>query len=237
MHPAGVTLPMDNPRDADFLVPEIRGAICRGTYNSGLIELLPDAVRSGDRVLVIGAGLGVLSTLAAKSPGIDRVMVLEADAALVPYLERVHALNGVGWVQTLNAAPGCRNRGRGPFFGRRDLRTSSTVPEPAWQRATMVPVVDLELVVADEEITLIICEAPTFFADILAVIHSGPIERVAIDGGASWPDFAERDEIVTSLARRGFAVKHAGASILLGREGAFAARRRPQVKRALKTGT
>lgn len=237
MHPAGVTLPMDSPRDADFLVPEIRGAICAGTYSSELIELLPDAIRPGDRVLVIGAGLGILSTLAAKCPGIDRVLVLEADAALVPYLERVHALNGVGWIETLNAAPGCGRRGRIPFFGRRDLRTSSTVPEPAWQTLTIVPLVDLELVVADEEITLIICAAPALRAGLLGVLHAGPVERVAVDGGVNWPESAEWHEIVASLARRGFAVKHAGASVLFGRKRASTPRQQPQVTRTLKTGT
>lgn len=237
MHPAGVTLPMDSPRDADFLVPEIRGAICTGTYSSGLIDLLPDAVRPGDRVLVIGAGLGVISTLVAKCPGIDRVLALEADATLVPYLERVHALNGVGWVETLNATPGCGNPGSVPFYGRRDLRTSSTVPQPAWQRETTVPVVDLDLVVAEEEITLIVCEAPTPFPGILSVIQAGAVERLAIDAEASWPDCANWDEIMIYVLRRGLAVKHAGTSLLLSREGAFAPGRQAHVKRALKTGT
>jgi len=68
-HPAGVKLPFDGLSDADLIIPEIRSAFRDGAYSSDLIRRLPDVVRAGDRVLVMGAGPGVVSTLVAKSEG------------------------------------------------------------------------------------------------------------------------------------------------------------------------
>ena len=85
-HPAGVTLPLDGPSDAELLIPEIRSEICSGAYSADLVRLLPDAVKPGDRVLVIGGGLGTVSSLVAKSDGVERVIAVEANTELTPYL-------------------------------------------------------------------------------------------------------------------------------------------------------
>ena len=73
-HPAGVSLPFYDRSDADIIIPEVRSAITDGAYSADMIRLLPDVVRAGDRVLVIGAGLGVVSTLVAKTEGVARVI-------------------------------------------------------------------------------------------------------------------------------------------------------------------
>lgn len=238
VHPAGVTLPSDDANDAALLLPEIRRAIVAGTYSSEMIQLLRNVVRSGDRVLVIGAGLGVVSTMIAKSPGVERVVALEANVALMPYLERVHALNGVPWVETLNGVPTVGQKGRVPFFARRDLRTSSLLPETAaWQQALMVPLVDLNLIMAEEQITLIACEVPGASARVLAEVDPGSVERIAIaeEGSTSDPD--EETELVARLTERGFAVEEARPALLLSRTPSTAHRCRPGTGRLIRTGT
>ena len=237
-HPAGVTLPSDDANDAALLVPEIRSAIAAGTYSSGMIQLLSDVVRSGDRVLVIGAGLGVVSTMIAKSPGVERVVALEANVALTGYLQRVHALNGVPWVETLNGVPTVGKKGRVPFFARRDLRTSSLLPQTAaWQQALMVPLVDLNLILAEEQITLIACEIPSASARVLAEVEPGSVERIAIadEGSAPHPD--DEAELVMLLMQRGFAVERARSALLLSRDASTAHRRRLSTGRVIRTGT
>jgi len=62
LHPAGLSLPFDQPADAELITPEIRADICSGAYSADLLQLLPSAVRPGDRVLIIGAGLCAVST-------------------------------------------------------------------------------------------------------------------------------------------------------------------------------
>jgi FkbM family methyltransferase len=183
-HPAGVEFFLGNPSDADLIIPEIRIAVCDGTYDSNLIRRLPDVVRAGDQVLVIGAGLGVISTLVAKTKGVSRVIAVEPDITLIPHLDRVHELNDVPWVESINAVLGHDLRGRVPFFARRDIRTSSLTPHDSpWERAMMVPRMDLDLILTEEKISLIICEAPIASAQLLKCVKHGSVERILVSNG------------------------------------------------------
>ena len=52
-------------------------------------------LRKGDRVLDLGAGLGVTSTVAAKFPGVVSVTSFEANPNSIDYIRGVHELNNV----------------------------------------------------------------------------------------------------------------------------------------------
>ena len=204
-HPAGLNLPFDGAENADLLIPEIRSAICAGTYCSDMIGHLNDAVQPGDRVLVIGAGLGVVSSLVAKIPGVERVIAVEADPAVMPYLKRVHALNDVKWVETVNAVLTTDRTGRVPFFSRHDIRTSSLLPEDGdWEQVMRVPCMDLNLILAEEKINLIICEIPTATAQLLECAELGLVERILLNNSDTRSDCPEASEVSEHLAERGF---------------------------------
>jgi len=219
-HPAGVTLPLDGPSDAELLIPEIRSEICSGAYSADLVRLLPDAVKPGDRVLVIGAGLGTVSSLVAKSDGVERVIAVEANTELTPYLERVHALNGVPWVETINAVLGDGWKGRVPFFARHDIRTSSLLPDDcSWQHTMMVPCMDLNLILTEEQISLIVCEIPTASAQ-LQCAELGSVERILVSSGDAPSERWEQNEVCSLLAGQGFDAEERGAALLFGRANA-----------------
>jgi FkbM family methyltransferase len=183
-HPVGVKFSFDEPSDADLIIPEIRNAVCDGTYDSNLIRRLPDVVRAGDRVLVIGAGLGIISTLVAKTKGVSRVIAVEPNITRIPHLDRVHALNGVPWVESINAVLGHDLRGRVPFFAGRDIRTSSLTPHDSpWEKAMMVPSMDLGLILTEERVSLVICEAPIASAQLLKCVEHGSVERILVSSG------------------------------------------------------
>ena len=99
--PMGITLPIDAPAAA-VITPEVCSEIRSGAYSADLIGRLPDAVMHSDRVLVIGGGLGIVSTLVARAEGIDRVIVVEPNisadsrdglARLVFFVLRRHGTN------------------------------------------------------------------------------------------------------------------------------------------------
>ena len=231
-HPAGVTLPLDGPSDADLLIPEIRSEICSGAYSADLVRLLPDAVKPGDRVLVIGAGLGTVSSLIAKSDGVERVIAVEANTELMPYLKRVHALNGVPWVETINAVLGDGWKGRVPFFARHDIRTSSLLPDDcSWQHTMMVPCMDLNLILTEEQITLIVCEIPTASAQ-LQCAELGSVERILVSSGDDPSERREQNEVRSLLAGQGFDAEERGAALLFGRANASREYFRPAKIRA-----
>ena len=231
-HPAGVTLPLDGPSDAELLIPEIRSEICSGAYSADLVRLLPDAVKPGDRVLVIGAGLGTVSSLIAKSDGVERVIAVEANTELMPYLKRVHALNGVPWVETINAVLGDGWKGRVPFFARHDIRTSSLLPDDcSWQHTMMVPCMDLNLILTEEQITLIVCEIPTASAQ-LQCAELGSVERILVSSGDDPSERREQNEVRSLLAGQGFDAEERGAALLFGRANASREYLRPAKIRA-----
>ena len=182
-HPAGVEFPKGKMSGAEMFIPEIEDAIQDGTYRSDVIRRLPELVRPGDRVLIIGAGLGVVSTLVAKCKGVTRVIAAEPNVSLIPHLNRVHALNGVPEVETINALLGTGSKGRVGFFARRNLRASSTSPDDGpWEQAMMVPWMDLNLILTEERINLVICESPVSTEQLLECVEHESVERIVVSG-------------------------------------------------------
>ena len=228
-HPAGVMLPFDDTSHADLIVPEVRSAICAGSYSANTIMNLPDLVQNGDRVLVIGAGLGVASTLIAKSNRAERVIAVEANSILYPYLKRVHALNGVPWVETVNAVLGEKFRARVPFFARHDLRDSSLVPDDgAWDQLMLIPCMDLNLILSEEQITLVVCEIPNASTLLMALEGSWSIERILVNPGGNLSRPQADDEMYALLGAVGFVADDRDTATVFDRVGA----RREQIKQA-----
>jgi FkbM family methyltransferase len=219
-HPAGVDLPFGKQSDADLIIPEVRCAICTGAYSADIIGLLADAVRPGDRVLMVGAGLGVVSTLVARSRGVERVIAIDANTALTPYLKRVHALNGVPWVETVNAVLADGKLGRAPFFARHDPRTSSLLPDDGpWAQPLLVPCMDLNLILKEEEISLIICDIPGASAQLMALTELGSVERILVSGGDNLAHYRAANEVRSLLAVQGYTAEKRGSAALFERPG------------------
>ena len=217
-HPAGVRLPFEGPSDAALIIPEIRSEVREGTYSADMIGLLPEAIEPGDRVLVIGAGLGVVSTLVGKAEGVERVIAVEANTTLIPYLRRVHELNGVPEVEIVNAVLAEDKQGRVPFFARRDLRLSSLLPhDRSWQQVMMVPFMNLNLILAEERISLVVCDIPVTAATLVAHAALETVDRVLIncsdEPAACW----EEEGACAQMIQRGFLPEPAGGGVLFRR--------------------
>lgn len=219
-HPAGVILPFETPSDADLLIPEVRDAICSGSYSADIISPLSDAVLPGDRALVIGAGLGVVSSLAARDRT-ARVIAIEANTALIPYLRRVHAMNGVPWVEVVNAVLGAGRTGRVPFFIQRDIRASSLLPvNETWDHAMIVPLIDLNLILEEERINLIICDIPATSMQLLAQADLWSVDRILVNRTDAEEESEKETDAWFPLTRQGFTAERYGSSILFSRSSA-----------------
>lgn len=215
-HPAGVALPFDGALDAALIIPDIRREVRSGDYVADTIKLLDQAVRPGDRVLVIGAGLGVLTTLIAKRGGVERLIAVEANTQLVHYLERTHALNGVEWIETINAALAEDRKGYVPFFARQDIRTSSLLPDHgSWQQVMMVPTMDLDAILMEEQITLLVSEIPSGTAEVLASANPAHVERILLSAADDPAGTWAKGGALERLAARAQRVERNGVAALL----------------------
>lgn len=221
LHPAGVRVPFDESAFAEFLIPEVRGDISSGSYSSNVIRHVPDAVHPGDRALVIGAGLGVVSTLIAKTARADRVLAVEADPRLIPCLKRVHARNGAGWVETVLGVPSTRGTGLTRFYPNRDFRNSSVLPNSSANLPVLVPCLDLNLILADEQINLIVCNLPGAPMLLFANAELDRVERIMIDCTTTNNVATDNSEIVALLVERGFSARSSDNVLMFERAGSM----------------
>ena len=116
-----------------------------------LAKLRPD-----DVVLEMGSGLGFISTLCAKQIGSDRVFTFEANPALIPFIKRVHALNGVQ-PEVTNAAVGTAQADV-PFYVSREIVSSSVIPPGDAPPPVMVRQIDINQALATIKPTFVISD-------------------------------------------------------------------------------
>jgi FkbM family methyltransferase len=217
-HPAGVTLPVGGSISASLISPETRSEIASGAYSADLIRCLPDTVTSGDRVMIIGGGLGIVSTLAARVEHVSRVITIDPNTAVCPLIRRVHDLNGVAEIETINAVLAVGKKGKIPFCGQYDARTPSFMSHNQTQlQPMMVPLMDLNMILAEERINVIICDTPTVPAELLAQAKLGNVDRILLNVGNDVVQCWGEHRISGQLAARGFEPEPSGAAILLRR--------------------
>jgi FkbM family methyltransferase len=83
------------PVDPTVMSPTLVNAIRTGEYERAEAKKLPKMVEPGDRLLELGAGMGYLSSIAAMTAPLEKIVVVEANPALIPIIHKTHALNGV----------------------------------------------------------------------------------------------------------------------------------------------
>lgn len=74
---------------------QMRNGLYKGNYEAGERTLLPRAVQPGDRVLEIGAGIGLISLLRRRLAGPGHVASYEANPRMAEVIRRNFALNGL----------------------------------------------------------------------------------------------------------------------------------------------
>lgn len=228
-HPAGVSLPLENGGEADLFIPQLRSAIASGHYCADIIGALPAAVPAGTRALVVGSGIGILSTLIARIPGVGRVIAIEPNIAIADYISCVHEANGASSIEIVNGVPVEGGHGRIPLFVRHDVRASSLVPgDGPWRQVMLVPGVDLELILAEEQISLIVAEHGAGIAPMLAEADLAAVDRLVLGAFDGAGGSRESEGLACSLAAAGFEAERTGAAMMFGRSGWDRSQLQPQ---------
>ncbi|MCR8725833.1 FkbM family methyltransferase [Frigidibacter sp. ROC022] len=81
--------------DSPFLHDRRIARINSGNYESQEINGALHVVRPGDRVLELGAGLGIVGAVVARNAQPSRVLSYEANPALIPHIRRLYRRNGL----------------------------------------------------------------------------------------------------------------------------------------------
>lgn len=214
------------PDDPDVLSPKLRRALRGDGYERKEAEAVTRLVRKDDRVLELGGGIGFMSTLIAKTRRIERIDVFEANPALIPYIEAVHALNDVTNATVHNAILGPR-KGKTRFLVRRNILASSMdeVEGAPAQTEVEIEVRNAKATMRTLKPTLLVCdiegaEAALIPAMDLSSLRAAIVElhpqwigpdgvsavfRAFMDAGLSY--FAQGSHAKVVAFRRGWVVK------------------------------
>jgi FkbM family methyltransferase len=142
-----------------IITPKIERPMRNNRYEGGECANLRRLLRPGDRVLELGAGVGLLSTVAGLVPGIESVTTIEANPDLIPLIRETHRLNGVTCVDLRNGVAAAEDGPEIDFYLRPDFWASSMEPDSrAFTRKVTLRRWGLRELVEEIRPTVIVCD-------------------------------------------------------------------------------
>lgn len=174
------------PHVTDVISPRMEQVIRKGRYEASEVRLLRKILRPRDRVLELGAGIGVVSTAAAMVTGPDRVVVVEANPNLMPIISETHALNGVTGVRVLNGVGvSVPNDGTATFYLREDFWASSLEApheqETVQVTSVAVPKIDLNTILREHRPSVFVLDIEGGELDLLPGLDLSSCRSVVIE--------------------------------------------------------
>lgn len=141
------------------ITPKIERPMRNNRYEGGECAALRRILRPGDRVLELGAGVGLLSTVAGMIEGIESVTTIEANPDLIPLIRETHRLNDVTCVDLRNGVATAEAGPEIDFYLRPDFWASSMEPDSRpFTRAVKLRRYDLPSLIAEVKPTVIVCD-------------------------------------------------------------------------------
>lgn len=187
-----------------IITPRIERPLRSGRYEGGEAAALRRILRPGDRVLELGAGLGLLSTIAAQAEGVASVTAVEANPDLIPLIRETHRLNGVAGVDLRNGVVTAGDGPPLPFYIRPDFWASSLDPGPrAFSRTALVPRLALADLIADTAPTVIVCDIEGGEAGLFDGADLSGLRELVIEMHPAIYGPEGEGAIVAALARQG----------------------------------
>jgi len=109
----------------DIITPAISQPMRNNRYEGGECKALRQLLQEGDRVLELGAGVGLTSTIAALHPGVESVLAVEANPGLISLIKETYRINKASKVTLLNGIIAADCTEPTDFYLRQDFWASS----------------------------------------------------------------------------------------------------------------
>lgn len=187
-HAVLTCLNMQFPLDKSVLPPRARKLLRTGAYEAKEAIAAQKLIRKGDVVMELGGGIGFMSTLVATRTPARAVHAFEANPALIPYIEQVHAINGAKNAAITHCVLGDRD-GTVPFYVRPNFLSSSMSPldedGPEVQKID-VPMLNVNRVMADLRPSVLICDIEGAEVDLLPRMDLSSLRAVLIETHPQW---------------------------------------------------
>lgn len=207
--------------DAHLSEPIERG-LTRGWYEVDEVGIIRSAVKPGDRVIDIGAGLGVTAMVAARITGADAVCAYEANPALIGMLKRNLKRNGLELAvenaillprAQAAARPSMRLHLGDQFWGSSVLAK----PETKSAGATDVPTRCLEDVVVAHRANVLVMDIEGLEVEIMESADLSAIETLIVEIHYNIAGRKRTNQAILNLIGQGFDVdfKQSNRGVLL----------------------
>ncbi|QUJ77870.1 FkbM family methyltransferase [Sulfitobacter albidus] len=172
------------PKDGHFITGRIRGALRKNAYEAKETEAVLRVVREGDTVIELGAGIGYMSSLIASKRKVTAVHSFEANPALIPYIQSVHAANELDNCHITHAILGAR-KGRADFYARANVLSSSLSPlegdTPEKVQKVSVDVLNAKQTFRDTGANVLVCDIEGAEADLLPALDLSKLRAAVIE--------------------------------------------------------
>ncbi|MBZ9603163.1 FkbM family methyltransferase [Phyllobacterium chamaecytisi] len=200
------------PLTCDEVSPAIWQALTSGSYEAKEARSVFKAVRPNDRVLELGTGIGIITSLIAKIPGVQ-VWSFEANPSTAALAHRVISANDLGNVVLsqgiLIAGEPCIL----PFYVREDLWMSSLDKrQGSYQREISLTSTNIDDFIADHAINVLVMDIEGAERDLLGRSALPHIERIFLELHDHLYGLSGIREITQALAMKGFAYDPRGSN-------------------------
>jgi FkbM family methyltransferase len=213
----GITVPLAS----DEVSPVIWQALTSGCYEAKEAKWVFKAVRANDRVLELGAGIGVITSLIAKISGVQ-VWSFEANPSTAALAQRVISANGIGNVVLSQGLLAAGEPHTIPFYVRKDLWMSSMDKNQGpYEREISLTSTNIDDFIAHHAINVLVMDIEGAEQDLLCKSELAGIDRVFLELHDHLYGLSGIREITQALAAKGFAYDPRGsygACVLFAKE-------------------
>lgn len=199
------------PVDREEVSPTIWSALVEGSYEAKEARWAPKAARAGDRILELGAGIGVITTLLASVPDVT-VWAFEADPASADLARRVLKANGRSNVELHQGLLTAGEPREFAFYRRRDLWMSSLVEhQGSYDDVIRLVSQDIDAFVRRHAISLLVMDIEGAELELLSRAELPGVERIFCELHDHLYGLEGIQEITVQLARKGWAYDPRGS--------------------------
>lgn len=182
----------------------IRKALYRETYEAPERRLLKEIVAPGDRVLEVGAGVGLVSLTCARICGAENVLSYEPNPGMRPIIEKNFALNGM--TPNLRSKALTTSPGTVDFYFAENIYSSSLYDRGLGEK-TPVPCDAISDVFAEFKPNVIVMDIEGAEVDLLPSCDLSAIDKIIVEMHAHVVGAEKVQDLVSYLEGQGFSLK------------------------------
>lgn len=196
---------IDVPFVPEIITPKIERPMRNNRYEGGECMHLQDILRPDDRVLDLGAGVGLVSSIAARCVTDGEVMAVEANPEMLPLILETYRINDIRNVTLKNAIAAPKGaKGKADFFLRSDFWASSMEGETRpFVKKAEVPMLDVAKTIKSFKPTVICCDIEGGELGLFDEADLSGVRHIVMEVHPKVYGPAGKAEVIAAIQRQG----------------------------------